>query len=944
MSSFMRLRVGYALSNFKARQANGLGQPQLSLVRRGSSPEPSNRCGEALCSFFGGAASHRSFTRHYRYVKTTTTNHTVWLPLFSALALAGGCVASSSSAGDGSLTPENAWGDEAPPEAQSVSVDEFERQLADGEVKLVYPSSLEAERNAVDQAFRDNRERLQAASVKPDFVQRLLDQTEGVANHPGDPTLSLPSGGQVTLLGLGAQMADAAQALAKAQSVDNALADYRMTYALLPEDLKVSAESPDSLAGKSVDDVRSALAAIDQVLATSSASAMNRARPESESESASIAFRSAIVPASGAGSGGDADAVCSPTNYANFYWFPLKKFVSPMKQQARRGVCWAFAAIGALESRERVQNNNPVDLSEQFLVNKVKNNWAPSDIHEGGGADYALSEAVAKAQPIPIESTWVYNPSWSRTITETKTDFLTITSISNSCTGYTGTCSDTAHQSRLVCTDAAMKHCGYQNMTFSGASVPSSTTVQLWVSGQTFDIHRYEFLLNSGHVLLASFPVYDGFMNLPGAALGVVSDYKTEMTVGGKKVAGSYGDHVVQIVGYLPDEQLFIVKNSWGCWAGDAGYYYVPAEYVRTRFHHLSVLEFDDRRSDAWWGDQATPFAAPAIALRSASPRVDLRVRSDLVDVFTISHPVAKSVLLRVTSDRDGLLYNGGYSTAAALFRTLPVTFTSEGVRTITVSTRVSPSSPEATRSFALNVVNSPPQIRWNYGSAPVQDESFALTVTPYDMNEPDLSSLCGGATWSVDSPDVLSAASGCAQRITFKQAGRRQVRVTVRDREGLATSAVLDLDVQPPLVNPYPRIGNYGVYSRQTGGGLLRLCGNAAQTDGSTIDLRDIGCSILANQSTTQRYFARVTVENPDNESLTYEWKYFVRSGLAADSFAPLYGGSAPNFDLYSPGNAIPVTNDCYVSVTVHAPDPTRSKSLTVWTGRCTYNAARIN
>lgn len=76
----------------------------------------------------------------------------------------------------------------------------------------------------------------------------------------------------------------------------------------------------------------------------------------------------AIVP----GNGADNDGTFAPTNLAGLYWFPLKSFISPMEQQASRGTCWAFTAIGAPESRERVQNDNAADLSEQILVNKVK--------------------------------------------------------------------------------------------------------------------------------------------------------------------------------------------------------------------------------------------------------------------------------------------------------------------------------------------------------------------------------------------------------------------------------------------------------------------------------------------------------------------------------------------------------------------------------------------
>ena len=30
------------------------------------------------------------------------------------------------------------------------------------------------------------------------------------------------------------------------------------------------------------------------------------------------------------------------------YWFPLKYFISPVKNQGGRGTCWAFTAISAM--------------------------------------------------------------------------------------------------------------------------------------------------------------------------------------------------------------------------------------------------------------------------------------------------------------------------------------------------------------------------------------------------------------------------------------------------------------------------------------------------------------------------------------------------------------------------------------------------------------------
>src|SRR5690606_38905760 len=147
---------------------------------------------------------------------------------------------------------------------------------------------------------------------------------------------------------------------------------------------------------------------------------------------------------------------------------------------------------------------------------------------------------------------------------------------------------------------------------------------------------------------------------------GLVTNYARTMIDGaGKEVAGSYGNHAVQIVGFLSNEEMskpgrtpvnvggggyFIVKNSWGCGAGDGGYYYVPADYVSGLFHSLSALSFDGRRSAAWTAEQTTPGGsqAPKIQIKANPASVDLRVESDLANFFRVSHDVAKSVTLKV--------------------------------------------------------------------------------------------------------------------------------------------------------------------------------------------------------------------------------------------------------------------------------------------------------
>jgi hypothetical protein len=247
------------------------------------------------------------------------------------------------------------------------------------------------------------------------------------------------------------------------------------------------------------------------------------------------------------------------------------------------------------------------------------------------------------------------------------------------CTDYNGTCSPTAHQSRQVCTTFVFEFCSYVSVSYGGAGPTASRAIQVWSSGQPFDLSRYRMLLAQGHVLMASFPVYKGFMDDVGAN-GIVSNYaRTRLDAMGNEVAGSYGGHAVQIVGFLSNLEMtrlgvtpniggggyFIVKNSWGCRAGDGGFYYVPADYVSRRFTSLSVLDFDGRRSSRWVSEQTTPggTVAPSMTIKANPGVVDLRVEKNLAQFFAVSHPVARSVALRVTSDRDGVLFNGPWAT-----------------------------------------------------------------------------------------------------------------------------------------------------------------------------------------------------------------------------------------------------------------------------------------
>ncbi len=357
------------------------------------------------------------------------------------------------------LVEANAWKGQIPTDAQTVTPEEFKAGLASGDLELTPTVSLEAQKAAQEKQYQDDKSFLSSLPDKSPYVQKLLEEAADTSGVDPDRPVQVAGGQTVLLMSLASQLRNAVDAEQRSQSVDNALEDYTQSYALLPEDLKSGAATPESLNGKSLAEVKAASSALDALL--SSVTGLDGTRLDTDSGATSLPGNLSSQ-ALNAGNGTDNNGPCTPTGLVKKYWFPLKKFVSPIKNQANRGTCWAFAAIGALESRERVQNNNPANLSEQFLVNKVKQDWDSSDDQDGYWSDKALQTALSKGQVFPGEGGWTYNPANSRNYPK----------YDKTCDGYSGTCSDTAHESRRTCTTFVFTFFYYVNVKFWGPGVP----------------------------------------------------------------------------------------------------------------------------------------------------------------------------------------------------------------------------------------------------------------------------------------------------------------------------------------------------------------------------------------------------------------------------------------------------------------------------------------
>ena len=476
----------------------------------------------------------------------------------------------------------NAWAGARPADAEVLSADEFRRRQVAGDLLVSTVTAQQAKGSANRALVEAERQFLSGKSDLSPDAQAVLAQAAAAINLTNSldaqAVAALPDGRKVVLNELSARIEAAAASYRAARDPANARAAYALSHSLssslLSDAMRAQLPAPASLASATLAQVQDAARQLDAALAAVPEIDQTRLDPDT------VATRSSAKRALTAGNGVDTGGACAATGYAKQFWFPLRYFVSPIKSQGERGTCWAFAAVGAVESRERVQNNNPANVSEQFLVNKVKREWFESDFVDGGSSASALNAAVDRNQSLMLEAGWTYNAAAGRPDNAFDAGVAgTAASYAGACNGYNGWCSETAHQSQRSCTTVlGVQFCGFNKQVFSGTGVAASRVRQIWANGESFNLNQYRALLSSGVSLIASFPVYEGIMAAP--ATGIVSDYRKQMrNAAGMLVDGAYGGHLVQIVGFISNEALtwpgaapsavggggyFIIRNSWG--------------------------------------------------------------------------------------------------------------------------------------------------------------------------------------------------------------------------------------------------------------------------------------------------------------------------------------------------------------------------------------------
>lgn len=851
------------------------------------------------------------------------------------------------------LTAENSYS-KIPADAQTMPSEEFIKGLTEGSLTLKSPQKSAEQLRLREASYQDNLAILKALKVSP-TVSDLLDAIGKTTNPFFEPTIQLGNGQQVQLLSLNERLKETIAIQQLGQSAENALNYYQQSYALLPDNLKDGLPTLAMLQDKSVAEINAAIAKLDQALAGQIKAF----------ENISIADTTPL-PKILAGTGLDNNGICRPQELAAKFHWPLKAFVSPVKDQGRRGMCWAFTVVGALESREKVQRDVNHNLSEQFLVNRVKRVWDEDDYEDGYFCTGALDEMLKHKQVLPEESFWTYNRSLSRNI-DASSDAA---KYANSCANYAplGSCGDTAHQTRTVWSNPipGLSFAAYEDTSYNGPGVTASKPVQIWESGDTFYTSLYRNFLSEGYTIMASFGVREGFKN-PTRGF-VIDDRDIYINAKGEQKSGAEGNHAVQIIGFIDNDAIlnlprplgggpgysvpgnlpasggyFVIKNSWGCNAGDGGYYYIPAEYIQKYFHSFTILTMDSTRSANWQKNSAG--GRPEIKLTEGSQlKADLRVAKKLFEVYPPLNKKIDDLNIQVSSSIAGDQLT--VSSTFGNFASYSGYFVTPGPRTV----KIVAGNTTVQATINVDVINTPPTIELVQASNIFQKEITNLTVTLKDINEANPGAMCSRVTWHFTAPDVPYSGDGsCTISVAFGESADRKLayrsfEVSTTDSEGLRTTQLYTMPVYPPLENPYPKITAAWLHEpdRLIGRDVDAVCQTGVRIPtGSTIDLTKPESSYACGGSTPEPtvirpYEVSVNVENPSNETLAYLWQFYWVDNNIKNFLDTSYGGSTYSIPTIPLGSGRKPFA-CGIDVTVASSD-TLIRRQTAWTGQCIF------
>ena len=352
----------------------------------------------------------------------------------------------------------------------------------------------------------------------------------------------------------------------------------------------------------------------------------------------------------------------------------------------------------------------------------------------------------------------------------------------------------------------------------------SSSTTNVWHNQwatqnalsrrNNFPLNTIRALLANGQALLGSFGVYSGF---DGPATG---GFVTNLAE-----TNGRGGHVIDITGFISNDTLhsrlpsaptgagggyFIIKNSWGCGAADAGYYYLPVDYVTKVFSDLSKLDIGTARSNRWKTEvqQGKGTAAPTLKITAPTSASS----GDLLFPFYTNFQKNVTFTARADDATDGQDFTASIDWFSqkrgklGTGRSITVNMANSGSSdTVTAKVKDSDGNPA---EVSLQVADTYPIVSINFPSS----GTSLFTKTAYTLSGSAEQFLggnnkalpCSALSWT-SSKAGEGPWSGCAPSATFSSVGARTLSAsyTLDGRVGTQSVTVQVSDAIPPVTKP---------------------------------------------------------------------------------------------------------------------------------------------
>jgi hypothetical protein len=286
------------------------------------------------------------------------------------------------------------------------------------------------------------------------------------------------------------------------------------------------------------------------------------------------------------------------------YNFPLKPYLTCVKNQARRGTCVSFAITAAAETFVAKKYKRWATLSEQDLYYRGAGVWYPREFGDGLWPFGMMDQMRSTSYSFPYEEQWDYNPSWSRqNVPQPNPDHY-----EDSCVGYDGSetlwCSDTAGQAQRLCYPFLSSWFCFTLPAPATANSNYRVTgiTELWdVADPNLSFVKTVLVLAlAKKPIVFTIPVYtswdqpnaNGYILGDGLPLCPLNENNQCVPQAGVCECNR-GGHAVTAVGFIDNSRLpsgapagagggyFIVKNSWGTCFADGGYIYVPYAWMK---------------------------------------------------------------------------------------------------------------------------------------------------------------------------------------------------------------------------------------------------------------------------------------------------------------------------------------------------------------------------